>query len=93
MGIMRDLFGPGTWGTGGNLVAWVLCGALAAGWLHGKLKAQETLARLHHQEKMQQAADHHQEVMAQAEVQHEALKEHITATAAPCDDSGHRAGQ
>jgi hypothetical protein len=24
--ILRDLFGPGTWGTGGNLVAWVLCG-------------------------------------------------------------------
>ena len=28
--ILRDLFGPGTWGTGGNLVAWALCGAVAA---------------------------------------------------------------
>jgi len=26
--ILRDLFGPGTWGTGGNLVAWVICGVL-----------------------------------------------------------------
>lgn len=33
--ILLDLFGPGTWGTGGNLVAWVICGAIAgaAGWL------------------------------------------------------------
>lgn len=23
-----DLFGPGTWGTGGNMVAWVICGTL-----------------------------------------------------------------
>lgn len=30
MNVLRDLFGPGTWGTGGNLVAWVLCGAVAA---------------------------------------------------------------
>jgi GH25 family lysozyme M1 (1,4-beta-N-acetylmuramidase) len=27
-GILDDLFGPGTWGTGGNMVAWVLCGAI-----------------------------------------------------------------
>jgi hypothetical protein len=26
--ILRDLFGPGTWGTAGNLVAWVICGAI-----------------------------------------------------------------
>lgn len=31
MSILRDLFGPGTWGTAGNLVAWVICGALGAG--------------------------------------------------------------
>ncbi len=33
--ILLDLFGPGTWGAGGNLVAWVICGALAgtAGYL------------------------------------------------------------
>ena len=29
MGIVADLFGPGTWGTGGNIVAWVLCGAVS----------------------------------------------------------------
>jgi hypothetical protein len=28
--LIRDLFGPGTWGAGGNLVAWVLCGAIGA---------------------------------------------------------------
>jgi hypothetical protein len=28
--ILLDLFGPGTWGAGGNLVAWVICGALGA---------------------------------------------------------------
>jgi hypothetical protein len=53
--ILRDLFGPGTWGTGGNLVAWILCGAVAAGWLRAKLKAHEALARLHHQQAMDKA--------------------------------------
>lgn len=28
--VLLDLFGPGTWGTGGNLVASALLGALAA---------------------------------------------------------------
>lgn len=27
--IWTDLFGSGAWGTGGNLVAWILCGVLA----------------------------------------------------------------
>lgn len=29
MSVLKDLFGPGTWGTGGNLVAWALCGVVA----------------------------------------------------------------
>ena len=29
-GILLTLFGPGTWGAGGNIVAWVICGALTA---------------------------------------------------------------
>lgn len=35
MTFLRDLFGPGTWGAGGNLIAWIICGALGAGaaWL------------------------------------------------------------
>ena len=70
MGVVRDLFGPGTWGAGGNLVAWVLCGAMAGGWLRAKLKAHETLARLHHQQKLDQAQEHH-----------DALVAHVTATA------------
>lgn len=28
MTILNDLFGPGTWGTGGNMVAWVICGLM-----------------------------------------------------------------
>jgi hypothetical protein len=33
--LLDDLFGPGTWGTGGNMVAWVICGVLAVtgGWI------------------------------------------------------------
>ncbi len=30
--VLLDLFGPGTWGTGGNLVAAVLCAAAATAW-------------------------------------------------------------
>jgi hypothetical protein len=60
--ILGDLFGPGTWGAGGNLVAWVLCGALAGAWVRAKLRAQDALARLHHQEKLDQATAHHAEL-------------------------------
>lgn len=31
-GILLALFGPGTWGTAGNLVAAVICAAFAAAW-------------------------------------------------------------
>jgi len=55
--ILRTLFGAGTWGAGGNLVAWVICGTLGFGWLHAKEKAR-------HLQKMAQAARHHAEVMA-----------------------------
>lgn len=37
MSILRILFGQGTWGAGGNLVAWVICGipaTLLALWHH-----------------------------------------------------------
>jgi hypothetical protein len=69
-GVLKALFGQGTWGAGGNLVAWVLCGAIAGAWLRARLKAQEALARLHHQQKMAQALAHH-----------DALVAHVTATA------------
>jgi len=64
------LFGPGAWGTGGNLVAWVLCGVLAGLWLRGKLRAQTALARLHHQQRTDQAQAHHED-----------MKAHVTAVA------------
>jgi hypothetical protein len=60
----QALFGwPGTWGTGGNMVAWVICGTLGLGWLHAKEKAR-------HLQKMAQAARHHQEVIDQANEHH-----------------------
>ena len=71
MGILRDLFGPGTWGTGGNMVAWILCGALGGAWLHGKEQARH-LARL------KQADEHHAEAMALAREHHEAMITHVT---------------
>jgi len=98
MSVLRDLFGPGTWGTGGNMVAWVICGIFAALWLRSKMKAQHAvaaaLARLHHKEMKEQAAEqhaelrklaetHHQEMLDRADVHHEALKAHVTAAAKP----------
>ena len=68
--ILWILFGPGTYGAGGNMVAWVSCGASAGLWLRGRLKAHEALARLHHQQKM-----------AQSQANHDALIAHVTATA------------
>jgi hypothetical protein len=29
--LLWALFGPAAWGTGGNLVAWIICGALGVG--------------------------------------------------------------
>lgn len=83
MNILRDLFGAGTWGTGGNMVAWVICGTLGIGWLHGKEKARHLAkmrqAQAHHDEAQAQSAAQHQELMAKADDQHAALTEHITA--------------
>jgi hypothetical protein len=66
--VLWILFGPGTWGAGGNMVAWVICGALGFGWLHAKEKARHlakmTQAQKHHQEQMELAERHHQEQMA-----------------------------
>lgn len=47
MTILRDLFGAGTWGTGGNIVAAVILGALGAlsAWL-GRHKITARLAIL-----------------------------------------------
>ena len=54
--ILDDLFGPGTWGTGGNMVAWIICGCIGFGWLHSKEKARH----LAHMDKLEQ---HHKEVL------------------------------
>ena len=84
-GVLRNLFGAGTWGTGGNLVAWVLCGLLAGLWLRARLRAQTALAKLHHQQATAQRPEHHAAAMDQMKRQLAAhctdLKDHITQTA------------
>jgi hypothetical protein len=95
-GVLRDLFGPGTWGTGGNLVAWILCGVLAGLWLRARMKAhhlaQLALAARHHRDKTTQAQSHHeqllgqaaeyqQQLLDQAHSHHQALKAHVAAVA------------
>lgn len=49
------LFGPGTWGSGGNMVAWVICGGIGFTWMHVKAEAR-------HAEALVQQARHHQEL-------------------------------
>jgi hypothetical protein len=71
----EDLFGPGTWGSGGNMVAWVICGAISFSWLAAKEKAR-------HLAKMAQSARHHEEVMTQVALNHEDMKMHVTAEVA-----------
>ena len=80
---LADLFGPGTWGTGGNMVAWVICGTLGFGWLHGKEKAR-------HLARMRQADAHHAELMVQAQQHHEEMKQHVADVAATRGESGER---
>lgn len=73
MNIVRDLFGAGTWGAGGNLVAWVLCGGLAFSWSHAKAEAR-------HQEALAQQRKQHAELK-----QHIT---DATATPPPSDNEG-----
>lgn len=73
--LLRVLFGPGTWGAGGNMVAWVICGGLGFAWMHLKAEAR-------HAEALALAARHHAERLALAAEHHEALKAHVTAMAA-----------
>ena len=77
MSIWTALFGwPGAWGTGGNLVAWIICGAIAGLWLRAKLKA-------HHLAQLAQGLRHHKALMAQAQKHHQELMAHVTATVSP----------
>lgn len=89
------LFGPATWGAGGNMVAWVICGAIGGAWVRAKLAAhhrglkaqaerhhaeQMALARTHQQELRTQAERHHLQALDRLEASHDALKAHLTAT-------------
>ncbi len=69
-GLLLTLFGPGTWGTGGNMVAWVICGVFGLGWLHAKEKARHLVLLQHHQAQIELMKQQHAELMA-----------HVTATA------------
>jgi hypothetical protein len=65
----RALFAwPATFGTGGNMVAWIACGVLAFGWQHRQnLKlhdARMALAQEHHDEALALAREHHAAAMA-----------------------------
>lgn len=69
-----DLFGPGTWGTGGNMVAWVICGGLA----FANVRARDLA---HHRERMDQADAHHKEAMEH----HAAVRTHLEQHGAKLD--------
>lgn len=79
--ILAALFGwPAAWSTGGNLIAWVICGLIGGLLLRAKLQA-------HHVAQMAQAARHHKELMAQAATNHQELKAHVSQQmAAHCND-------
>jgi hypothetical protein len=82
MGILTDLFGPGTWGAGGNLVAWVICGALGvtAAWLF-RDRLGPVLAAWWHRHQ----GEHLRGDLDALEAR---LKEHITSELARQADSG-----
>jgi ribosomal protein S11 len=75
------LFGAGTWGAGGNMVAWVICGGIGFANVRARDKAHHAaamlLAKTHHAERMYQADAHHQEAMAQAAEHHAAVRQHL----------------
>ena len=73
----NDLFGAGTWGTGGNMVAWVICGGIAFANVRARDKAAVLLAKKHHAERMYQADAHHQEALERADAHHAALRQHL----------------
>ncbi len=80
------LFGPGTWGAGGTMVAWVICGGLGFWWAHRRAEARAVRvmaqAARHHFERLDQAAKHHDEVTRQLTLHCADIKEHVTAQAA-----------
>jgi hypothetical protein len=77
----RTLFGPGTWGSGGNLVAWVICGGMAFGWTW-------LLQHERHLQALTLAVQHHKAQLAQAQAHHDQLMAHVTAMAADGPVSG-----
>jgi len=81
----NTLFGPGTWGAGGNMVAWVLCGGLSFLWLNVIQRERHWLALKqadrHHREKMDQADRHHREQLELAREHHADMKRHVAVTA------------
>lgn len=78
------LFGPGTWGSGGNMVAWVICGCIGFSWLHAKEKARH-LAKMaqaarHHQDQLDLMKSQHQDQMSLIRHNHSLLSDQVAAT-------------
>lgn len=70
MTILRDLFGPGTWGTGGNIVAAAILGVpgVIAAWL-GRHKITSRLAALWARHHAPHAIAQHREALRQHEAE------------------------
>lgn len=66
-------FGPSTWGAGGNMLAWVLCGGIAFSWQHSRIKKLNV-------QRMAQAAQHHSAVMAELKTQALVAEQHHQET-------------
>ena len=75
MSILRFYFGWFTGAVWSNLIASLICVGVAWWRIHAQ-------AAKHHAVTIAQAARHHHERLKQADEHHEALKAHVTATAA-----------
>lgn len=70
MTILRDLFGPGTWGVAGNIVAALICGAAAAlgAWL-GRHKIGRALAAWWNRHHARHAIEQHKQALREHEAE------------------------
>jgi hypothetical protein len=68
--ILRDLFGPGTWGVAGNIVAAVICGAIGAvaAWF-GRHKITGRLAGLWDHHHGPRAVERHKQALREHEAE------------------------
>jgi hypothetical protein len=82
--VLWILFGPDAWGTGGNLVAWVLCGALGVGgaFLFRDLIGRRLAAWWHRHHRRHLAGEldaMEQRLKAHIDTRHQELTEQVTS--------------